>query len=246
MEEIKENISETKTEEELKNEKNEKVTPWEVKGNIKYEKLVEEFGTQIITEELIERFEKVTKKPIHPWVKRGLFFSHRDLNLILDSYEKGENIFLYTGRGPTSDALHLGHLIPFMFTKWLQDVFDCYLVIQLSDDEKFYFKENKFKEIYKLGKENAKDIIAVGFNPQKTFIFSNRDYRLSTPKFEELTAEINKTINFHTLTKIFGFDDHANVGMIGWPSYQIAAAFSEAYPHLFRKKTLCLIPYAID
>ena len=80
MEEIKENISETKTEEELKNEKNEKVTPWEVKGNIKYEKLVEEFGTQIITEELIERFEKVTKKPIHPWVKRGLFFSHRDLN----------------------------------------------------------------------------------------------------------------------------------------------------------------------
>jgi len=221
--------------------KNEKVTPWEVKGNIKYEKLIEEFGTQIITEELIERFEKVTKKPIHPWVKRGLFFSHRDLNLILDSYEKGENIFLYTGRGPTSDALHLGHLIPFMFTKWLQDVFDCYLVIQLSDDEKFYFKE-----IYKLGKENAKDIIAVGFNPQKTFIFSNRDYRLSTPKFEELTAEINKTINFHTLTKIFGFDDHANVGMIGWPSYQIAAAFSEAYPHLFRKKTLCLIPYAID
>jgi hypothetical protein len=51
MEEKKEIISETKTEEELKNEKNEKVTPWEVKGNIKYEKLVEEFGTQIITEE---------------------------------------------------------------------------------------------------------------------------------------------------------------------------------------------------
>ena len=134
MEEKKENISETKTEEELKNEKNEKVTPWEVKGNIKYEKLVEEFGTQIITEELIERFEKVTKKPIHPWVKRGLFFSHRDLNLILDSYEKGENIFLYTGRGPTSDALHLGHLIPFMFTKWLQDVFDYYIVNQISND----------------------------------------------------------------------------------------------------------------
>ena len=34
--------------------------------------------------------------------------------------------------------------------------------------------------------------------------------------------------------------------MILWPSYQIAAGFSEAYPHLFRKKTLCLIPYAID
>ena len=229
-----------------KEEKQDIVNPWVVQGNIKYDKLVEEFGTQIITEELIKRFEKVTKKPLHPWLKRGLFFCHRDLNIILDAYEKGEQIFLYTGRGPTSDALHIGHLIPFMFTKWLQDVFDCYLVIQLSDDEKFYFKNNSFKEIYKLGKENAKDIIAVGFNPQKTLIFSNRDYRLCTPKFEELASEINKAISFKVLTKIFGFDEHANAGMIVWPSYQIAAAFSEAYPHLFKKKALCLIPYAID
>ena len=228
------------------NEEENKVTPWEVKGKVKYDKLVEEFGTQLITDELIERFEKVTKKPVHPWIKRGLFFCHRDLNLILDAYEKGEQIFLYTGRGPTSDALHLGHLIPFMFTKWLQDVFDCYLVIQLSDDEKFYFKDNKFKEIYKLGRENAKDIIAVGFNPQKTFIFSNRDYRLCTPKFEEVIAEINKSISFHSLVKIFGFNEQSNVGMIGWPSYQIGAAFSDVYPHLFRKKAYCLIPYAID
>ena len=45
-----------------------------IKGNIKYEKLIEEFGTKIIREELIERFEKVTKKPIHRLIKRGLFF----------------------------------------------------------------------------------------------------------------------------------------------------------------------------
>jgi len=56
--------------------------------------------------------------------KKRTFFCHCDLNLILDAYEKGEQIFLYTGRGPTSEALHLGHLIPFIFIKWLQDVFD--------------------------------------------------------------------------------------------------------------------------
>lgn len=32
--------------------------------------------------------------------------------------------------------MHLGHLIPFMFTKYLQDAFDCPLVIQMTDDEK--------------------------------------------------------------------------------------------------------------
>jgi tryptophanyl-tRNA synthetase len=74
-------------------------------------------------------------------LRRGIFFSHRDLNQILDLYEQGKKFYLYTGRGPSSEALHLGHLIPFQFTKWLQDTFDCPLVIQLTDDEKFLFKQ---------------------------------------------------------------------------------------------------------
>ena len=39
---------------------------------------------------LITRIERVTGKPAHPWLRRGLFFSHRDMNLMLDNYEKGE------------------------------------------------------------------------------------------------------------------------------------------------------------
>ena len=35
----------------------------------------------------------------------------------------------------------MGHLVPFHFTKWLQDTFDVPLVIQVTDDEKFIFKE---------------------------------------------------------------------------------------------------------
>ena len=85
--------------------------------------------------------EKVTGKIPHRFLRRGIFFSHRDLNQILDLYEQGKKFYLYTGRGPSSEALHLGHLIPFQFTKWLQDTFDCPLVIQLTDDEKFLFKQ---------------------------------------------------------------------------------------------------------
>ncbi|CAN6818017.1 unnamed protein product, partial [Brassica oleracea var. botrytis] len=40
-----------------------------------------------------------------------------DFNEVLDAYERGDKFYLYTGRGPSSEALHLGHLIPFMFTK---------------------------------------------------------------------------------------------------------------------------------
>jgi len=42
-----------------------------------------------------------------------------EFNIILDRYEQGKPFFLYTGRGPSSDSMHLGHLIPFMFTKFV-------------------------------------------------------------------------------------------------------------------------------
>lgn len=124
--------------------------------------------------------ERITGRKCHRFLRRGLFFSHRDLSQLLDLYEKvglgcmcvlcvvvvrvdwsvdsyvgryvrtdgslphlyvnttpthahptnqhtptpppkkhtqGTKFYLYTGRGPSSEALHLGHLIPFHFTK---------------------------------------------------------------------------------------------------------------------------------
>lgn len=85
---------------------------------INYTTLVEEFGTKVILEEDLARFERVTGKKPHRFMRRGIVFSHRDLNLILDRHEKGEQFFLYTGRGPSSDSMHIGHTVPFEFTKY--------------------------------------------------------------------------------------------------------------------------------
>jgi len=83
-------------------EEDQKVTPWAVEGKIDYMKLIKQFGTEVIDDELLERFKKVTGKDLHPWLKRGIFFSHRGLNQFLTAFENGDPIFLYTGRGPTS------------------------------------------------------------------------------------------------------------------------------------------------
>lgn len=239
-----------------------KITPWQVEGKVDYDAVLDQFGVEPLTKDIISRWENLMQKSgknikLHPWVTRGIFFSHRHFNDILDAYESYLNekakdpnaqcpIFVYTGRGPSSDAMHLGHLVPFMFAKYLQDAFDCNVVIQMSDDEKFYFKDMPFKTVYDLGRKNSKDIIAVGFDPKKTFIFSNHDYRLSCRQYEELATEMRKCVTFHTLQKVFGFDDQANSGMIDWPVYQCVAAFYQSYPHLFKKPALCLVAYAID
>ncbi|CAM9438621.1 unnamed protein product [Discosporangium mesarthrocarpum] len=157
-----------------------KVTPWEVEADeeVDYNKLVKSFGSSLITEDLVARFERVTGVRAHRFLRRGLFFSHRDLSKVLDLYESGTKFYLYTGRGPSSQALHLGHLIPFHFTKYLQqEAFKVPLVVQLTDDEKFLFKDGlKLEEAHDLGFENAKDIIACGFDPHSTFIFRDLDY----------------------------------------------------------------------
>jgi len=66
-------------------------------------------------------------------------------------------------------------IYPFQF-RYLQDAFNVPLVIQLTDDEKFFLKDLECEEAHRLAYENAKDIIACGFDVKKTFIFSDIDY----------------------------------------------------------------------
>lgn len=113
---------------------------------------------------------------MHRYLRRGIFFSHRDFYRIMETISKGKPFFLYTGRGPSSSSLHVGHLIPMIFTKWLQDTFNVPLVIQLTDDEKFLMKDLKLEEVHKYMIDNIKDLIAVGFDVNKTFIFNNMSY----------------------------------------------------------------------
>lgn len=75
--------------------------------------------------------------------------------------------------------MHMGHVIPFAMTKYLQDVFGVALVVQMTDDEKFMWKRDTIphvRDAYSMTRDNARDIIAMGFDPQKTFIFSDLHY----------------------------------------------------------------------
>lgn len=43
----------------------------------------------------------------------------------------------------------------------------------LTDDEKFLFTENTIEDVQSYCRQNVRDIISVGFDPKKTFIFSD-------------------------------------------------------------------------
>ncbi|KAF7704125.1 tryptophan--tRNA ligase, cytoplasmic-like [Silurus meridionalis] len=228
------------------------VDPWNVsttsaKG-VDYDKLIVRFGSSKIDQELIDRISRVTGQTPHRFLRRGVFFSHRDMHQVLDAFENKKSFFLYTGRGPSSEAMHVGHLIPFIFTKWLQDVFNVPLVIQLTDDEKYLWKDLSQEQCYRFSVENAKDIIACGFDVNKTFIFSDLDYIGSSPTFYKNMLKIQKHVTFNQVKGIFGFTDSDCIGKISFPAIQAAPSFSNSFPQIFngRADLQCLIPCAID
>lgn len=279
------------------------VTAFEVSGSIDYNKLIEKFGSKQLTPYLLRRLENVTVKRgtvprLHRFLRRDIFFSHRDIEKICELLEKWYGvsppsedesmetassdaspstaekpttpcpIYLYTGRGPSSESMHLGHLVPFLFTAWLQKAFQCPLVIQMTDDEKFLFKgeysgENagdgsgtepnrtgdNLDRFANLTTENAKDIIACDFLPDKTFLFSDLEY---VGRMYPNIVRIWKAVTVNQVNGIFGFDGGSNIGKIAFPAIQAAPSFGSSFPNVLgggksNAATLaCLIPCAID
>jgi tryptophanyl-tRNA synthetase len=163
------------------------------------------------------------------------------LDVVLDLYEKGIKFVLYTGRGP-SGPVHIGHLVPWIFTKHLQEKFDTRLYFQMTDDEKFLVEDDlKLKETVDLGYENALDLIALGFKPENTFIiYDVHDIDL----LYDVALEVAKRITYSTAKATFGFQDSTNVGWIFWPAMQAVPCFIHA--KLTGENVPALIPAAID
>ena len=215
------------------------ITPWEVSGEIDYDRLVKKFGTQLIDNNILSRIKKIAD--LHPMLRRNIFYTHRDFGWVLDQYEKGNKFVLYTGRGPSGHT-HLGHLMPWMFTKYLQDAFDVKLIFQMTDDEKFMFNNGLSLEDTRLfSYENILDIIALGFDPKKTEIFLDTEYIKTLYK---LATKVAKRITFSTARAVFGFNNETNIGSIFFTSIQSAPAFLESERQ--GKPVPCLIPCAID
>ena len=80
--------------------------------------------------------------PVTDRVRHALSVSRRGCDELLPendwltklarSEATGVPLRIKLGLDPTAPDIHIGHTVPFTFTKWLQDVFDVPLVIMLT------------------------------------------------------------------------------------------------------------------
>ncbi|MFC1686918.1 tryptophan--tRNA ligase [Nanoarchaeota archaeon] len=78
-----------------------KVTPWEVKGKIDYDKLIKEFGLRPLSH-LPKKFQE------NVLFRREIVFAHRDFHRIVEAIEKKKPFAMMTGLMP-SGKFHFGH-----------------------------------------------------------------------------------------------------------------------------------------
>lgn len=207
------------------------VTPYAVEGEIDYEKLTERFGADPLTAEQIARF------PDHPLVRRRTFYAGRDVDRYLEAAESGAPHSIVTGRGP-SGPMHLGHVLPLYLAKRFQQETGATVYIPLSDDEKFLAKDQSFEEIGEHTRENLRDVLAVGFDPDRTrIVVDTADADVVYP----IAVRLAKHLTPATVEAVYG--EQETVGLQFYPAVQ---ATHLLLPQLVDGRQPTLVPIAVD
>lgn len=218
------------------------VTPYDVEGKVDYAELVERFGIGLIDDKIKYRIQKLVGEP-HFLIRRGIFFAQRDLNWLLDEYEKGNKFYVYTGIAP-SGTMTMAHLIPFTMALWLQEKFGADVYIQIPDEEKFLTKKDPsltLEKMHVFAYEDALSIAALGFDKKKTKIYVDTEYANFIYKN---AVRVARHITFSTIKDAFGFTNETNIGAIFYTSMQAVGSFIKSARE--GKKYPCVIPLGVD
>ena len=208
------------------------VTPYAVEGEIDYRELLDRFGADELTDDQIADFPDP-----HPMVRRRVFYAGRDVDRFLAAAESGEPVSLVTGVGP-SGPMHIGHAMHFYHAKHLQETTGAHVYIPMSDDEKHFAKDLSLAEIGEYARENLRDLLAVGFDPERTrIVVDTADADVVYP----LAVQFGTHVTQSTMEATYGRPD--NVGLSFYPAVQIAHLL---LPQLVHGRHASMVPIAAD
>ncbi|MBI2451873.1 tryptophan--tRNA ligase [Candidatus Pacearchaeota archaeon] len=140
-----------------------KVTPWEVSGEIDYEKLIREFGIMPMP-----KLPKFFNENI--FFRRGIIFAHRDFNRIIEAIERKKKFVMMTGLMP-SGKFHIGHMILAKQIIFYQSL-GARVYITIADLETYHARGQSLEESKKTAvEEYILNYAALGLKPQNCDIY---------------------------------------------------------------------------
>jgi tryptophanyl-tRNA synthetase len=174
------------------------------------EKLVKVFGAS--------RMPKVEGLDDLYTLKKGLLYSHRDFDKFVTALKKGEKCAIVSGVN-ASGTLHLGHKVVFDTNLYFQKKFGLPVFVPISDDESYVAgKVETQEQALVFSKELAKQFLAYGFDPHKTFFIIDQLYT----NIYNLAFKLSKKINYSEIKATYGYSPDNNIGLHFYPSVQSA------------------------
>ena len=175
------------------------VTPWEVKGDIDYDKLIKEFGV-----EPLKDLPKAFYNDI--LFKRKFVFAHRGFGQILSAIEHKKPFAMMTGLMPTG-KFHIGHMILARQIIMYQHL-GAKVYIAVADIEAYNARGQSLEESRKIAiEEYVLNYIALGLKPENCEIYfqssRSRDERKANA-FYRLQNILARHATFNEFKAVYG------------------------------------------
>ena len=175
------------------------VTPWEVKGDIDYEKLITDFGLQKIGK-LPDIFMK------NVLFRRDSVYAHRDLPRILSAIKEKKPFAMMTGLMPTG-KMHIGHMMVALQMIFYQKL-GAKIYIAVADVEAYHARKQTFENSRNIAiEEYIKNYIALGLNPKNCEIYFQSERSKDSKKsnaYYRLQNELASCATFNEFKAVYG------------------------------------------
>jgi len=176
-----------------------KVTPWEVSGNINYQKLIEEFGIKPLKHLPEEFYENIL-------FRKETIFAHRDYAQIVDAIQNKKPFVMMTGLMPTG-KFHIGHMMLALQMIFYQKL-GAKIYIAVADIESYNARGQTLEESKKIAiEEYILNYIALGLKPENCDIYfqSNRSNdEKKTNAYYRLQNLLARHATFNEFKAVYG------------------------------------------
>src|SRR3989344_1335563 len=215
-----------------------KVTPWEVKGDVDYGKLMKEFGIKPMPK-LPSAFNK------NILFRRKIIFAQRDFEKILDSIQSKKNFVMMTGLMP-SGKFHLGHAIIAQQMSFYQNL-RAKLYIAVADLEAYTARQKNLSELREVAIDQyLKNYIALGLKPKNCdFYFQSersKNYKKANAYYR-LASNFSRHATFNEFKGVYG---ELSPGKINASLLQASDMFHAQLPEFEGKPLPVVIPVGVD
>ncbi len=214
-----------------------KVTPWEVKGKIDYEKLIKEFGLKPLSH-LPEVFQK------NVLFRRGIIFAHRDFKQIVEAIENKKPFVMMTGLMP-SGKFHFGHKMVAEQIIFYQKL-GAKIYLAVADLEAYNSRNPNMEELRKTAiEEYLTNYVALGLNLKKCDFYFQSQRSKDGKKANAYYSLANMLARHVTFNEFKGVYGEITPGKMASSLLQAADMLHPQLPE-FERKIPVVVPVGAD